>query len=84
MKSSFCQDGGCVEVEIDVNGYVIVTSASNSPYEAFFTREEWEDFIKGAKAGEFDWDKIPQEAPPLRGEKRNPMLMSRRELDESV
>lgn len=60
MKSSFCSNShGCVEVDIaatvrvrddklkDENG------KPTSPV-LHFSHEEWEDFIKGVKAGEFD------------------------------
>lgn len=57
--SSFCQDGGCVEVSKDVRGdYVAVQQTDTDSDVLVFARKEWEDFIKGAKAGEFDWDKL--------------------------
>jgi len=55
-KSSFSSDGDCVEVSIgDMSGDVYVRN-SNAPHAgtARFTPKEWEVFLKGAKAGEFD------------------------------
>lgn len=51
IRSSFCADGSCVEVDICPN--VVYVGNDNSEYIAF-TREEWAAFIAGVKAGEFD------------------------------
>jgi len=58
MISSFCMDGGCVDVsKADANGYVHVTRVDD-PHASFFTRVEWEAFVAGVKNGEFDADKL--------------------------
>lgn len=59
--SSFCQDGGCIEV-VDQDGLICLlnTSPESRSYVVSATYAEWEAFIKGVKAGEFDLDKIPQ------------------------
>lgn len=56
--SSFCQDGSCVQVHKTTSDLVYTGSADGAS--AMFDREEWDAFILGVKAGEFDWDKIPQ------------------------
>lgn len=58
MISSFCQDGGCVDVsKVDANGYIHVTR-SDDPYGSFFTLAEWDAFVQGVKNGEFDREKL--------------------------
>lgn len=56
MKSSYCvyPPGGCVEVAIK-DGTVAVRDAKNiaqSPL--LFTNSEWNAFVQGVKAGQFD------------------------------
>jgi hypothetical protein len=54
-KSSFSQpDGGCVEVGVS-DGYLRVrdTKDPGGP-ELVFTAREWDAFVRGVRAGEFD------------------------------
>ena len=58
-KSSFCAGNGCVEVEVITpskanEGVVAVRSSDDKSHCVVFDYAEWNDFIKGAKAGEFD------------------------------
>jgi hypothetical protein len=51
--SSFSGGGACVEVAL--SGMVFVRhSARRDEATLVFTREEWDAFVKGVKAGEFD------------------------------
>lgn len=56
--SSFCNLGGCVEVDITVTDHVVVRDRKQATYlvrpTLVFTREEWSAFIAGVKNGEFD------------------------------
>jgi hypothetical protein len=56
MKSSFCQDGGCVDVTILESGVVMVEDTLMNT--AFYDEDEWEAFIAGVKNGEFDYAKL--------------------------
>ena len=49
-KSSYCNFGNCVEVELD-GEYVVVGDGHDT---VTFTHDEWEAFIQGVKQGEFD------------------------------
>ena len=54
--SSFCKDSSCVEVAPLPNGDVLVRDSKNraaAPHR--FDAREWHDFIRGVKAGEFDF-----------------------------
>lgn len=56
MTSSFCSYNGCVEVGRAADDAVVVRDSkdpgrSNS---LTFTADEWDAFVKGVKAGEFD------------------------------
>lgn len=51
-RSSFCESNGCVEVAIDHG--VTYVKADHGPEILVFTAEEWQAFIAGVKAGEFD------------------------------
>ena len=52
-KSSYSGGGNCVEVAL--RGKVLVRhSARRDEATLVFTREEWDAFVKGVKAGEFD------------------------------
>lgn len=56
-KSSFCKADSpmCVEVKkIEDLGTVVVRNNRNPGDQLDFTDEEWDAFIKGVKAGEFD------------------------------
>jgi len=56
MISSFCQDGGCVNVYRDQDDLIVVVDEDGN--EAWFVNREWEAFVKGVKNGEFDLDKL--------------------------
>jgi hypothetical protein len=54
-KSSFSNpDGGCVEVGV-IDGYLRVRDTKNpGGPELAFTSREWDAFVRGVRAGEFD------------------------------
>jgi hypothetical protein len=54
--SSFCSLGDCVEVGQMPGGAVTVrdTKDPERRMALTFTRDEWDAFVKGVKAGEFD------------------------------
>jgi Domain of unknown function (DUF397). len=54
VRSSQCDTGACVEVAIPAGQDLVVVRSSQSGDSVVFTKFEWEAFIKGAKAGEFD------------------------------
>jgi hypothetical protein len=55
-KSSFsAHNGGCVETSLTPSGGVYLRDTKDRSLPAHeFTAPEWDAFIKGAKAGEFD------------------------------
>ncbi|MBK8760793.1 MAG: DUF397 domain-containing protein [Sulfuritalea sp.] len=54
FKSSFSGKGGkCVEVKID-SGAIFVRHSRKDQGMLEFTHDEWEAFLLGVKAGEFD------------------------------
>jgi hypothetical protein len=56
-RSSYCAAGGCVEVAARPDGTIAIRDAKDQHQpEQVYTREEWVAFIRGAKAGEFDFD----------------------------
>ena len=55
-KSSFCQDGGCVEVAPLPSGDIALRDAKDPSLPAHvFTRAEWTAFVAGVRNGEFDY-----------------------------
>ena len=59
-KASFCASGECVEVA-QGNGMIILQSSSGprgisvgSRRRVHYTTQEWQTFVRGVKAGEFD------------------------------
>ncbi|GAA4931806.1 DUF397 domain-containing protein [Actinomycetospora succinea] len=59
VRSSFCAGGACVEVGLLPAGQVAVRDAkdhSGAPH--VFTPHEWDAFIAGVKAGEFDRESL--------------------------
>lgn len=53
-KSSFCASGECVEVA-EYNGMIMVRDSKEPGGSVLrYTTEEWQSFVKGIKAGEFD------------------------------
>jgi hypothetical protein len=59
VRSSYCHSGGCLEVAAH-DGEVRIRD-SKDPHSPVlrFTAEEWDAFLLGAKAGEFD---VPEAA----------------------
>lgn len=54
IKSSFCDSASCVEVSFD-DDEVLVSDSKNAFGPVLrFTHQEWDAFVAGAKAGEFD------------------------------
>ena len=55
--SSYCTYGNCVEVGEGVNGSIVVRNNTDisGRVAVAFTRREWADFVRGVKAGEFDY-----------------------------
>lgn len=53
-KSSFSGTGNCVEVGVADDTYRVRDSKNPDGPVLTFTRAEWEAFLAGAKAGEFD------------------------------
>lgn len=54
-RSSRCDIGDCVEIQIDKEfGEVQVRDSKNPKVFMAFSTEEWQAFIAGAKDGEFD------------------------------
>jgi hypothetical protein len=55
-KSSFCQDGGCVEVAALPSGDIALRDAKDPSLPAHvFNRAEWAAFVAGVRNGEFDF-----------------------------
>lgn len=54
ITSSFCHEGGCVEVAKTPDGTRYVRRTSGGAVPISFTRDEWEAFVKGVKNDEFD------------------------------
>lgn len=59
-KASFCASGECVEVAQQRNGMIVLRS-SNGPRRLSvgsrrvrYSTQEWQAFVRGVKAGEFD------------------------------
>jgi hypothetical protein len=60
-KSSACgNSNSCVFVGLAPNGKVrVATDESPLPGSViYFTREEWDAFIKGVQRGEFEYDRL--------------------------
>lgn len=56
-KSSSCGDSACVEVA-RLHDVILVRSTTAPEKALTFTKEEWDAFLIGAKAGEFDIDSL--------------------------
>ena len=55
-KSSFCSDGGCVEVAHLPSGDIALRDAKDPSLPAHvFNRAEWTAFVAGVRNGEFDY-----------------------------
>lgn len=53
-RSSRCDSGTCVEVALDPDGLVLVRDSKDPGPVLVFDPAEWDDFVAGVKAGEFD------------------------------
>jgi len=54
-RSRFCNVGACVEVAKSPDGLRVVRDAKQDDGPLlWFTRDEWQAFIAGVKAGQFD------------------------------
>jgi uncharacterized protein DUF397 len=54
--SSFCGGGNCVEIAPLANGDVTMRDSKDTSLPSHrFTAQEWLDFVRGVKAGEFDF-----------------------------
>jgi hypothetical protein len=55
-RSTYCDSGACVEVALQYDGSIAVRDSKNrSQPELVYTQNEWVAFMRGAKAGEFDF-----------------------------
>lgn len=58
IRSSFCDTSACVEVARSENGDVMIrdsaTSKSSPFWSLWFSPDEWDAFLAGMKAGDFD------------------------------
>jgi hypothetical protein len=55
-RSSFCQDGGCVEVAQLPSGNIALRDAKDPSLPPHvFNRAEWTAFVAGVRNGEFDY-----------------------------
>ena len=55
-RSTFCGAGSCVEVAPLENGWVALRDSKDTARPAhLYTPEEWAAFVRGVKAGEFDF-----------------------------
>lgn len=55
VTSSFCNYGDCVEIGRGPDGAMLVRDTKDRDHATLeFTRDEWDAFVRGVKAGEFD------------------------------
>jgi hypothetical protein len=54
LKSTLSAANGCVEVAIQADGVAVRDSKDRGGPVLLFTRHEWEAFVGGVRAGEFD------------------------------
>ncbi|GAA3218092.1 hypothetical protein GCM10017691_00610 [Pseudonocardia petroleophila] len=53
-SSSFCAVGACLEVGRSNAGEVLIRDSKRPNLTLTLTATEWESFVEGVKAGEFD------------------------------
>lgn len=55
-KSGRCSNGACVHAEVSADGVsvTLTSTVEGNDGSATYTRDEWDEFITGVKAG--DWD----------------------------
>jgi hypothetical protein len=67
-RSSLCANGGCVEVaRLGADEFAVRDSKRADSPVLTYDRLEWDAFIKGVKAGEFDSLPAPLATPPTSG-----------------
>jgi len=62
-KSSFCANSGCVEVASLPDGSIAVRDSKETGQKRtslIYTTTEWDAFLDGVKAGEFDSNRLGQ------------------------
>jgi hypothetical protein len=57
--SSFCTTDSCVGVAVEADAVVVVDTKSAEAPALLFTPTEWQAFVTGVKAGEFDLPAAP-------------------------
>lgn len=58
-RSTYCSGSTCVEVAPQPNGEIALRDSKNPTRETHvFSLLEWIEFIRGVKAGEFDFDSL--------------------------
>lgn len=58
MRSTFCSGGNCVDVFINAYDIQLRDEAGRR---VVYSHDEWREFVRGMKAGEFD---IPEDTNP--------------------
>lgn len=53
-KSTFCENGSCVEIAVFEDQVAIRDSKDEHGPMLLFTHQEWQAFLNGARGGEFD------------------------------
>jgi hypothetical protein len=66
IKSSFCNFGNCCEVTDLGYSIAVRNSKARTAGTVYFSATEWTEFVRGVKAGEFDFD-----APAVLPEERS-------------
>lgn len=81
MKSTHSSaHGNCVDVDKSDDGITVRvrdTKSKTGDAELIFDRPEWDAFITGVKAGQFDWDRIPSATPVPAPRRTNKFDLSR-------
>ena len=54
-RSSWCCEGGCIEVAVDDDSEAILVRRSHDAQELGFDFRTWSAFVMGVKKGEFDF-----------------------------
>jgi hypothetical protein len=55
-RSRFCDSGTCVEVAPVAQGIAVRDAKQPDGPVLRFTRDEWSAFLRGARAGDFDFE----------------------------